>query len=132
MALSITDLATEARVASGTLRFYERAGLISPSGRTPAGYRLFEETAAGRVKFIKDAQRTGLRLREIKELLQVMDQGACSCGHTVDLVARRIGEVDAEVARLASLRAELVAMLERNEECLATWPCNDLAVKPSA
>jgi DNA-binding transcriptional MerR regulator len=127
MAISITDLAAEVGVASGTLRFYERAGLVSPSGRSKAGYRLFDESVAERVRFIKDAQHAGLRLREIRELLQVRDEGACYCGHTVDLVARRIDELDAEMARLATLRAELVVMLEQNEECRAAgpmaWPC---------
>ncbi len=114
-------------MASGTLRFYERAGLVLPSGRSKAGYRLFDASAADRVRFIKNAQGAGLRLREIRELLQVRDQGACYCGHTVDLVGRRIEEIDAELAHLRMLRAELVVMLEQSEECRAAgpmaWPC---------
>ena len=127
MSISITDLAADVGVASGTLRFYERAGLVSPSGRSKAGYRMFDESASERVRFIKSAQRAGLRLREIRELLQVRDEGVCYCGHTVDLLARRIEELDAEVASLTALRTELVVMMEQNEECRAAgpmaWPC---------
>jgi DNA-binding transcriptional MerR regulator len=136
MSISITKLAADVGVASGTLRFYERSGLLSPSGRSTAGYRLFDESVSERVRFIKDSQRAGLRLREIRELLHVRDEGACSCGHTIELVARRIEELDTEIARLATLRAELVVMQEQNEECRAAgpgaWPCEPRPVEVGA
>lgn len=72
---------------------------------------------AGGVRFIKAAQRSGLRLREIVELLGMMDEGTCPCGHTADLVQRRIVEVDAEIHDLNVLRANLVRLMQDNEAC---------------
>lgn len=60
------------------------------------------------VRFIKSAQRSGLRLRDIDELLVIMDAGNCPCGHTADLVEKRLAEVDAEITRLEALRSSLV------------------------
>jgi DNA-binding transcriptional MerR regulator len=125
--LTITELANELGVASGTLRFYERTGLIPSAGRTPAGYRLFDPATADRVRFIKVAQRSGLRLREIAELLAIMDTGNCPCGHTAAIVDRRISEVDDELVHLNALRANLTRLQRDNESCRSAsverWRC---------
>ena len=126
--LTISNLAKVVGVCSGTLRYYEREGLVAPSGRTPSGYRLFDESSADRIRFIKSAQRSGLRLREIRELLQIMDQGGCPCGHTGQLIERRIREVDDELGRLKVVRADLLRLQERNQSCRSAtpeaWFCN--------
>jgi DNA-binding transcriptional MerR regulator len=76
MAVTITQLAGELGVRSDTLRFYERSGLIPSAGRTEGGYRLYDDTVADRVRFIKAAQRSGLRLREME--IAVYRPYACS------------------------------------------------------
>ena len=120
MVVTITELADELGLASDTLRFYERSGLIPSAGRTPGGYRLYDVGTADRVRFIKAAQRSGLRLREIAELLSIMDTGNCPCGHTAELVDRRIAEVDDELGRLATLRENLVALQRESASCRTT------------
>ncbi len=126
--LTVSMLATRAGVPADTVRYYDRAGLLRPVARTPAGYRLYGEDAADRLRFIKGAQRLGLRLREVAELLAVRDRGACPCGHTQALVEHRLGEVDAEVARLVDLRAELTRVAARCAadacpDAAGGWPC---------
>jgi DNA-binding transcriptional MerR regulator len=127
MALTITEVASELGVRSDTLRYYERAGLITSAGRTPAGYRLYGEATVDRVRFIKAAQRSGLRLRSIAELLMISDSGNCPCGHTAGLVTQRIAEVEAELHRLELLRDNLVRLQQDNEECrnssAEAWTC---------
>jgi hypothetical protein len=56
------------------------------------------------LRLVKGAQRVGLRLREIAELLEIVDRGQCACGHTEALLRQRLAEVDAELARLGALR----------------------------
>jgi DNA-binding transcriptional MerR regulator len=126
MALRVSDVAKEAGVSPDAVRFYEREGLLHHPPRSPAGYREYDETVPQRIRFIKAAQEMGLRLGEIAELLEIQDRGACPCGHTKTLVQRRIGEIEAEMERLSSLRANLVAMADL--DCSATtksrlWNC---------
>jgi len=127
MVLTITDLAAELGIRSETLRYYERTGLISSAGRTPGGYRLYGSDVADRVRFIKSAQRSGLRLRDIDELLVIMDAGNCPCGHTADLVEKRLAEVDEEITRLKALRSSLVRLQQDNNACrtapVEAWSC---------
>ena len=77
MALTVSALAGQVGLSADTVRYYERVGLLPEPARSAAGYRLYDQDAVGRLRLIKGAQRAGLRLREIGELLQVADQGQC-------------------------------------------------------
>ena len=123
--MTITEVATQARVSSDTLRYYEKAGLLAPSGRTEAGYSLYTEDIVDRLRLIKGAQRSGLRLGEIRQLLEVKDRGGCPCGHTEALLATRLSEIDAEMRQLRELRGQLVELLAVAQTCTDPdlWAC---------
>jgi DNA-binding transcriptional MerR regulator len=110
--LRVSELAAAVHVAADTIRYYEKAGLLPAPQRTPAGYRAYGQSAIDRVQFIQGAQRLGLRLREIRDLLAIRDTGVCPCEPAEQLLRRRLAELDAEVARLAALRTEMVQMID--------------------
>jgi DNA-binding transcriptional MerR regulator len=112
MALTVSALADQVGLSADTVRYYERVGLLPEPARSAAGYRLYDQDAVARLRLIRGAQRAGLRLREIGELLQVADQGLCPCGHTETLLRERLAEVRAELERLRGLEAELTRLLE--------------------
>lgn len=124
MALTVSKVAAEAGLGPDTIRFYEKEGLLPVPDRTTSGYRSYGHDIVDRLKFIKGAQRFGLRLREIKELLEVMDKGLCPCGHTQELLQKRITEVDEELGRLQGLRGELARMIDQ-------YPVQDCLENPS-
>lgn len=109
--LRVGELAEAVGVTPDTVRYYERAGLLPAPRRTPAGYRAYDADAVDRLRFIQGAQRLGLRLRDIVELLAVRDTGVCPCEPAEQLLRRRLAELDAQMARLAALRTEMVAMV---------------------
>jgi DNA-binding transcriptional MerR regulator len=127
MAQTISAQAAALGLSPDTLRYYERLGLLPPPPRTAAGYRLYGAEAAQRLSFISGAKRMGLRLADIKELLDVRDRGQCPCGHTKDLVDRRLAEVEAEIQQLNAVRGQLLTLKKRNEDCLdaaaGEWSC---------
>lgn len=127
MALTVSELADRSGVAADTVRYWERAGLLPAPPRSANGYRIYDPATTERVQFIRGAQRTGLRLREIRELLDIRDQGACPCGHTRRIVAQRIAELDDELARMRRLRLELLDLLKANDACITEerWPGED-------
>jgi DNA-binding transcriptional MerR regulator len=113
MSLTISHLGAEVGLSAATVRYYEGLGLLSKPARTAAGYRQYLQDAVERLRFIKSAQRLGLRLREIAELLAICDQGLCPCGHSEALLRARMAEIDAQVAELQAVRAELARAVER-------------------
>src|SRR5918993_2974310 len=120
MDLTVSVVADRVGLSPDAVRYYERLGLLPPPARSAGGYRLYDEAAVERLRFVKGAQRVGLRLREIGELLEVVDRGQCPCGHTDTLLRERLAEVDAELARLGALRATLARLLaERPERACA-------------
>lgn len=124
MTLRVSEVAERAGVSPDAVRFYEKEGLVPPPPRSPAGYRQYDDSTPERIRFVKGAQGMGLKLAEIKELLDVQDRGACPCGHTRTLLERRLAEIDAEIARLSHLRDELTTMTDL--ECRTNgglWPC---------
>jgi DNA-binding transcriptional MerR regulator len=106
-----------------TLRYYERIGLLPKPQRTPSGYRQYGEEWVDRLRFIKGAQRFGLRLDGIAELLQIRDQGLCACGHTRELLEARLTELDAEMATLGRLRDDIRTMMEGPTNASADTGC---------
>jgi DNA-binding transcriptional MerR regulator len=127
MEQTISALATTVGMKADTLRYYERVGLLPRPSRSASGYRVYDENATERLQFIGAAKRMGLRLADIKELLEVRDRGQCPCGHTDVLVDRRLAEVEAEIEQLVAVRRQLRALKRSNERCLdkaAAWSCD--------
>jgi DNA-binding transcriptional MerR regulator len=87
----VAELAAAVGVNPDTIRYYERAGLLPASARTAAGYRAYDPAAVDRLRFIQGAQRLGLRLRDIRDLLAVRDTGECPCEPAEQLLRRRLG-----------------------------------------
>ena len=76
--MTIGKLAALADVSADPLPFYEREGLIAPTPKSDAGYRLYEAQAVQRLRFIAQAKQCGFTLAEINELLAVQSaQSAC-------------------------------------------------------
>ena len=71
----VSDFAEKASVTVRTLHHYDRLGLLKPSGRTEAGYRLYGERDFARLQQIVTLKFIGLPLRQIKDLLDSRQSG---------------------------------------------------------
>ena len=111
--MRIGVLAERTGVTTKTVRYYESIGLVAEPQRTPSGYREYDDDAVERLRFIRDAQSSGLSLSEIQSVLELKDAGARSCDHTTALLNRHLSEIDDQIDRLQVARAELVVLAER-------------------
>lgn len=95
------------------MRFYADAGLIVPALRTQGGYRVFDESALRRLRFLRRVQRLGLSLGEIKQLLRTAEQ--LSCGRSSEVLRRRLARqlevVDERISELQEIRHELASLV---------------------
>ena len=110
--LTVSKLADRVGTSTDTVRYYERIGLLPEPDRSASGYRVYDDDAVQRVRFIKYAQRFGLRLEEIGELLDIREKGLCPCGHTRTLLERRLAQLDDDMAAMSRLRGDIADMLE--------------------
>jgi DNA-binding transcriptional MerR regulator len=109
--MRIGELADQAGVNPKTIRYYESIGLLPEPDRTPGGYRSYDADAAPRLVFIRSAQRLGLSLDEIREILALRDRGEQPCSYVVQVVAGQLGTLDQRIAEMLALRAELTELL---------------------
>ena len=105
--MRIGELAERLGVTTKAIRFYESIGLVPDPPRTPAGYRIYDEADAERLTFVKTAQRLGLRLDEIKEIIAFRDRGERPCAYVAAVLQRQVEELDGRIREMRLLRDEL-------------------------
>lgn len=98
--LKIGELASQADVAVGTLRYYETLGLLEPTQRSASGYRYYDLEAVKRVQFIKKAQSLQFSLSEIQQVLGVRHQGNPACPLVRDLLNQKIVHLEEQIYRM--------------------------------
>lgn len=107
----IGAVAKESGLPIKTIRYYEELGLLKTLGRTDGNYRLFDEEVFSRLRFIKRAQSLGLSLLEIKEFLQVHDQGHLPCDHIKTKLTDKLEAIEHQIQQLQILKQELRGLL---------------------
>ncbi len=111
--MRIGDLAKQVGVTPDTIRYYEREGLLPAAERTPGGYRDYGPDAVNDLLFIKKAQALGLKLSDVREVLEISSGGKPPCEHVRATVSARLVEVEERLRDLRALRATLRETLER-------------------
>lgn len=105
--MSIGKLAGQTDVKIPTIRFYEQIGLLPAPDRTPSERRVYGEGAIRRLSFIRSARLLGFSTDAIRTLLELSDNPDTDCGRANALAAQQLETVEAKIAQLEALRAEL-------------------------
>jgi MerR family transcriptional regulator, Zn(II)-responsive regulator of zntA len=109
----ISEIAKKLGINPQTLYFYERIGLIKSPQRTEAGYRLYSQEDWERLSFITNAKSLGLSLAEIKQLLQLKEDQSLSCQEVYQKLRDKVQEIDAQIANLQALKAEILPLMQK-------------------
>ena len=102
--MRIGEIAGRAGVRVSLIRYYEEIGLL-PEAERISGQRRYDDTVLRRLAVIDVAQRAGLSLDEIRELLQHGTDPMSK--HLRALAERRLPEIDALIERAQRVRAWL-------------------------
>ena len=106
--MKIGELAGKAGVNAQTIRYYEREGILpEPRRRYDSGYRDYGDVDLERVKFIKQSKRAGLKLSDLKQLLELELLPDEACGDVKSLLSDRIGEIDTKIEELRAFSKSL-------------------------
>ena len=130
--MQIGELARQTGVPTKTIRYYEEIGVLPDPRRAPNGYRDYEESAAERLHFIRDAQATGLTLSEISSVLELRERGASTCEHVAGLLEHHLEALDEHIRTLRLTRSKLAALADRAgsvdpAECTDPHRCQTIA-----
>jgi DNA-binding transcriptional MerR regulator len=111
MGLSIGRMAKRFGLSRSTLLYYDSIGLLTPSGRTPANYRIYSDRDIRRMEQIAVYREAGLPLRSIGEML------GGRRGATVSILEERLARVNGEIQKLRAQQQVIVKLL-RNRNAL--------------
>jgi MerR family transcriptional regulator, copper efflux regulator len=111
--MRIGELAKQAGISTKAIRYYEQIGILAPPARTSSGYRSYDPTALGRLRFVRAAQAIGLTLGEVRQIIAFRDDGQAPCAHVSGLLQRHAADLDLRIEELQQLRGELRQLAER-------------------
>lgn len=109
--MTIGQLARKAGVATSRLRYYETRGLLVPSSRTDAGYRLYAPEAEQKLRFIQRAQRLGFSLADIGRFIDGLSGEGLDDATVAHSAERRYLEIERQLTDLQVLQHELELFL---------------------
>ncbi|MFB8070582.1 MerR family transcriptional regulator [Streptomyces californicus] len=115
--MRIGELARRAGTTTRTLRYYESRGLL-PARRAENGYRNYDEGDLRLLQQIRTLQDFGFDLEETRPFVDCLRAGhpaGDACPASLAVYRRKLDELDALIAQLASVRAEVGAQLARAE-----------------
>jgi DNA-binding transcriptional MerR regulator len=107
---TVGGLARRCAVTPSLLRFWEAEGLLPAVRRTASGYRVYDDAAEARVRFILRAQGLGLSLGEVRTLLEAADGGSGEPAlreRLRHLVAHKLSETERRVSELTEFAQQL-------------------------
>lgn len=112
--MHIGEVAERTGLSLRTLRHYDEVGLVTPSDRTDAGYRLYTDVDLERILLIRRMKPLGFSLEQMGEVLAARDALEAD---PADRDAR--AALDSFVADAEERRAKLARQLDAAEELIA-------------
>lgn len=103
--ISISKLARRFGLSRTTLLYFDRIGLLHPTGRSEAGYRIYGEGEIECLQMIYSYRNVGLKLREIKLLL------ARPHAPDEDILPARFAQLNQEVIQLRTQQRAILGFM---------------------
>lgn len=114
--MNIGQAAERTGVSTDTLRYYIKRGLIEEPHRSSSDYRQFNEESIARIRFILNAKEVGFSLRQIRELLKLIDDPDAECVDVTKRVEAKILEIDERMKALRQIRKSLATLAKSCDE----------------
>lgn len=100
-------------VTAANIRYYEREGLVRPSGREDNDYRLYTEADLHRLRFIRMCRALDMSLDEVRTLLGLDWNSKADCAAATETVDGHLRHVRERLQELQTLEQELQGLRNR-------------------
>ena len=122
----IGELSKKTELSRDTIRFYEKNGLIEMgrNSRRNNNYKEYSDDVRKRLLLVKKIKNFGFTLREISELLAVIEGNAPKCGDVLGMVDAKVDDIETKIRELTSFKSMLLDKVkECRNECPETENC---------
>ena len=104
--MKLREICETLEISRRALQGYEKAGLVSATGRNKYGHLLYDETAKLRIAKIKFYQQLGFSLKEISSIIDAPD-----------IVVK--GALEKQIEKLKNERTETDKLIEKADQMIA-------------
>jgi Cu(I)-responsive transcriptional regulator len=105
--MQIGEAARRAGLTVKTVRYYANIGMVIPRQDAVTGYRDYGEDDVAKLQFVGKARKFDFSVEECRELLGLYEDRNRPSREVKALTLKKIGEIDARLAELQSLKDEL-------------------------
>jgi DNA-binding transcriptional MerR regulator len=120
--IKIGEIARQAGVTTRTLRYYEQLGLFVPTNVNTKGYRYYNDDTLVVINRIRDLQRVGLSLDEIKEVIGLyfhQKKKVEAKEKTLNYLQIHLDNIESKITLLNNVRKEIKEQIQSTESRLA-------------
>lgn len=131
--MQIGAVAKKIGISVDAIRFYERNSLLPRAPRTQGGFRRYGESDVETLAFIRQTQRLGFKLSEIRGLLRLRADRCQPCAPVQRQLQEKLADVQRKLIDLHKLERELRSALHscRRELHKRNARCPILREKPA-
>jgi MerR family copper efflux transcriptional regulator len=124
---TIGEVAERSGFSASALRYYEGIGLVEPTTRTGAGYRIYDDQTLARLAFIARAKQLGCSLEEITDLVTIWDGDRCGPVQRRfhELITDKLRTAKRHVVELDAFASQLQTAAEQLSRQPIDGPCRD-------
>ena len=115
MTMLIGELSKRTGCVVETIRYYERIGIMPDPPRSTGGHRIYSEEHEKRLTFIRRGNELGFTLKEVREMLGMVDGGDYSCDDIQAIAVAHIEDVKCKIADLRKIKKVLENMAKQCE-----------------
>ncbi|PIQ22331.1 MAG: MerR family transcriptional regulator [Cytophagales bacterium CG18_big_fil_WC_8_21_14_2_50_42_9] len=106
----INQLSKETGIPIGTIRFYEKSGLISGETKkevTTNNYIYYGDEVVEKLRFIQMAKAVGFTLAEIKEVIDAWYKKQISKKAQIEVLDRKLLQIDNKIKELKAIKKHI-------------------------
>jgi DNA-binding transcriptional MerR regulator len=117
--IAIGEIALTMELTTRTLRYWEEMGIIESCQRAEGESRAYTQDMVRRIRFIVKLKELGLTIKELQELYAAYGDAKrtdAMIPRLLEMLDLHINMVDVKMAKLSSLRKEIVAYRQKMVE----------------
>ena len=126
--LSIGALAKQVQCTVPTIRYYEEIGLLPHATRATNGRRYYGDADHKRLLFIKRCRDFGFPIDQVRNLVNLFENGDRACVEVRDLAQEHLNAVQTKIAEFRQLEANLTAFVESCDAACCGGTANDCTI----
>jgi DNA-binding transcriptional MerR regulator len=116
--LTITEVAERTGLSPDTLRYYEKAGLISPVGRSAGGQRAYATADLAWIEFLLRLRDTGMSIADMQQFADLRRKGASTVPDRLELLREHQARLTRRIRQMQASGRALDDKISHYEQLL--------------